>query len=138
MYFDFFVAIAAATLNFWENVLVVGITAAVKDSNDVTIGLFTQRSKCRFEIVERNLLRGVRQHDLALVSIHHAVTAVVNNGECLLVRVGVLDNPLSEFGEHLFCLISIKVRFLEDVHIFVKAELLDIAAEHFHVILDCW
>ena len=65
------------------------------------------------------------------------MTTVVHHGECLLVGAGVLYDPLFELAEHLLCIFEVEVGFLYDVHVFIEAVLLDVTAEHFHVILDC-
>ena len=73
---------------------------------------------------------------MTLVFVHHAVTTVVHDSECLLVGVGVLDDPLLYFVEYLLCLFCVEVGFLDDFHVFVEAVLLDVTTEYFHVVLD--
>ena len=73
---------------------------------------------------------------MTLVFVHHAVTTVVHDSECLLVGVGVLDDPLLDFVEYLLCLFCVEVGFLDDFHVFVEAVSLDVTTEYFHVVLD--
>ena len=66
------------------------------------------------------------------------MTTVVHHGKCLLVRVSVLVDPSLQCVENFLCFDPGKVSFLYDVEVSIEAVSLNVAAEHFHVLFDCF
>ena len=101
-FISLFVGVAATGLHWREDAFVISLSTAVEDSDDEAVVFLAHCTESTLQVVERDLFGTVRHDNLALIVLHHSVSTVVHDCQCLLALVAILADLLLKAIEGLF------------------------------------
>ena len=119
-----------------EHSFVIGLSTAVEDSYYETVREIAQGTESALQVEQWDLSFGIGEDNLAVVVLHHAVAAVVHDGQGLAFEGSVVVDLALVLPKDLFEGFVFDVGLLDDVGD-TEAVFLYFLAEQLDILYDC-